>query len=528
MRRLHPDIIEVVAKVIRENSGDGATSLMSQVLLLILISTLARICFASVLGLGIDESYMVAAGRELHLSYFDHPPISWWLTWGAMHFFGNDSPLEVRLPFILLFALTTWLMYRLGATLFGERAGLWSAIALNLSPVFAISAGSGVLPDGPLMAAMLAAALCLAHLFFTPDASVPWGWLGAGLFGGLALLSKYHGIFIFAGAALFVLTHPERLRWLKSPWPYVGALLGLLIFSPVLIWNAEHHWVSFLFQGGRSRPEGIDPLRVLVALGGQALYVAPWIWIPLMFVVYRALKLGRADAKRWLLLCLAAGPILAFSIVPIWSTGRILPHWAAPGYLMLFPLLGAAIADALEQTKAQMRIRTWAVGSAGFLLATTILIGAEVKMGWIERAWPTAAAKGEPLLEMLNWSEVKTALAERGFLDRQNLFVASSKWYEAGKLGYALSGSLPVRCLSQDPREFGVLNRPDERANDDALIIGAKLSDPQLMALYGKSFDRIDTLDPIIIHHAGRPAITLSVYYGHRFHPDAVHFGWPA
>ncbi len=50
---------------------------------LILASSAMRLAFAASLGLGIDESYMVAAGREWQLSYFDHPPIAWWLAWAA-------------------------------------------------------------------------------------------------------------------------------------------------------------------------------------------------------------------------------------------------------------------------------------------------------------------------------------------------------------------------------------------------------------------------------------------------------------
>jgi hypothetical protein len=34
---------------------------------LVLVTLLARLFFASAVGLGIDESYMVAAGRMLHL-----------------------------------------------------------------------------------------------------------------------------------------------------------------------------------------------------------------------------------------------------------------------------------------------------------------------------------------------------------------------------------------------------------------------------------------------------------------------------
>src|SRR5690348_12044482 len=106
------------------------------VAVLILATFLARLLFASALGLGIDESYMVAAGRKLQLSYFDHPPIAWWMARAAAHLTGVESPVVVRLPFIALFALTTWLMYRVTSALFGPAAGLSAAVLLNLAPVF--------------------------------------------------------------------------------------------------------------------------------------------------------------------------------------------------------------------------------------------------------------------------------------------------------------------------------------------------------------------------------------------------------
>ena len=78
--------------------------------LLIAATFLARLAFAAAFGLGVDESYMVVAGRKPQLSYFDHPPVAWWLAWAASHLAGSDSPVVVRLPFIALFALTTALM----------------------------------------------------------------------------------------------------------------------------------------------------------------------------------------------------------------------------------------------------------------------------------------------------------------------------------------------------------------------------------------------------------------------------------
>src|SRR6267378_1321698 len=178
---------------------------------LILGTFLARLVFAASLGLGVDESYMVAAGRKLQLSYFDHPPIAWWIAWGMAHLTGSESAVVVRLPFVALFALTTWLMYRVTSALFDPQAGLWAAVALNLAPVLGVTACT---------------------------------WL--------ALCSKSSAALTLLGAVAFLATEPTSRHWLTRPHPYVAGLVALVVFSPVLLWNAEHGWVSLLFQGARA------------------------------------------------------------------------------------------------------------------------------------------------------------------------------------------------------------------------------------------------------------------------------------
>ena len=98
---------------------------------LIAITAALRLCFGWAVGLGVDESYMVAAGREVGLGYFDHPPVAWWLSRGAAWLFGTDAPIVVRLPFIALFALSTWLMARIGTLLADARVGFFAALLLN-------------------------------------------------------------------------------------------------------------------------------------------------------------------------------------------------------------------------------------------------------------------------------------------------------------------------------------------------------------------------------------------------------------
>ena len=193
----------------RRPSAPAGSSAKRAVLILIAATLVARIVFGLSLGLGIDESYTVATGRHPQLSHFDHPPAAWWLAWGASRLFATESALALRLPFILLFALTTWLMFRLTDFLFGEKAGFWAAATLNLAPVLAWTSGTWILPDGPLNAALVAGAYAAALALFGARSAAPLWWLAAGACGGLALLSKLHGVFLFAGVGLFLVTSPR-------------------------------------------------------------------------------------------------------------------------------------------------------------------------------------------------------------------------------------------------------------------------------------------------------------------------------
>ncbi|HUL78146.1 MAG TPA: glycosyltransferase family 39 protein, partial [Vicinamibacteria bacterium] len=103
-----------------------------------LITAAVRGVLARVIGLSVDESYAVVMGRHLQLSYYDHPPLTFWMAGLAARLAGTEAPLVVRGPFILGFALTTWLLYRLAAFLFGEAAGVWTAVLLNLVLFFTL------------------------------------------------------------------------------------------------------------------------------------------------------------------------------------------------------------------------------------------------------------------------------------------------------------------------------------------------------------------------------------------------------
>jgi hypothetical protein len=485
----------------------------------ILIGTAARLALAASLGLGIDESYMVAAGRVLRLGYFDHPPLSWWLSAGFSRVVGSEAAWVVRLPFVALFALTTWLMFRLGAALFGARAGMWAAVALSLAPVFSVAAGGWVLPDGPLDCFLVAAALCFVRALTDGGAAWRW-WLAAGAASGGALLSKYSAGLVLAGALLYLLTQPNDRKWLRRPQPYAAAALAAVLFAPVLWWNARHGWASFAFQGSRAGAEHFNPFGPLTVLGGEALFLLPWLWLPLVLAFARGARDGPASWRTWLPCCLGVGPILLFAVVGFWSK-HVLFHWAAPGYLMLLPALGAEIERLAVARPAAVR-RTLVGTLALYGLVLVVLVG-EFRFALLPAAMDRAIPLARAEMQARDWTPLKHALAERGLL-RPGAVVAGVGWQDTGKIDFALGGAAPVICLNADARQYRFTPGMAEHLGEDVLIASTKLVTAEALARQGVRFDALEPLAPVDVmppgsNRAGQPGGTLFLTLGHRLHP---------
>jgi 4-amino-4-deoxy-L-arabinose transferase-like glycosyltransferase len=493
-------------------------------LLLILAATLVRLAMGWAIGLGIDETYMVAASRHLALSYYDHPPISWWLTHAAMALTGSQAPLVVRLPFILLFAVSTFLMARLTTLLFDDqRAGFWAALLLNLSPVYTVTAGGWVLPDGPLDCALLGFAICAVkaiRLDDKPSPSWPW-WLATGACAGLVMLSKYNGALVLIGLPAFLATTPTARRWLARPQPWVAGALAVLLFTPVVIWNARHGWASIAFQGNRADGLRFQPFAPLAVWGGEALFVLPWIWLPLILLWLRALRRGPTEPKGWFLALMAAVPILLFAVVSIWSSGHILYHWSAPGTLMLFPLLGAEVSRRIAL--GAPRLRRVVTGTAAFILLGVFLAGTEMRFNWVAALLgPQVLAKARDIEGGVDWTGLRPALASRGLLSRPGLAIGVTRWNDAGKVDYALGGKVPVIVLADDTRENGITTPAAAFEGHPILVLVPRVAPEEIVARLRPYFTRLSVLPPVEVTFAGYPLMQVSVVLGENFH------GWSA
>lgn len=509
---------------------------------LIGVAFVVHALLAVIVGLSYDETYVVVMARHLSAGYADHPPLTMWLVGIATWLSGGESDLAVRLPTMLLFAGTTWFVYRLGALLIDETAGLYGAIALNMCPLIGVYIGTFAVTDGPMLFGFTGAALYVATAIGSTDRRAAWlSWCLAGLLLGFAMLSKFSAVLLPVGVGLFLVTSVRHRFWLWHPAPYVAALIAGLMVTPVIGWNAEHGWVAFVFQGSRAAWNGsIRPDRMLEYLSIQTLAILPWIWLGLVVVFVAALRRGPKDTPRWFLCCLGAVPVLLFTLVSLVSVGKMGERWASPGYAMLFPLLGSALQDWMKtysQRVTQVFHFTGAV-----LLVALVIVTSHLVTNWGRPLLP----ERDPLAyDFTDWRDLKEFLQRSSVLKPDN-FVIATRWEDCVKVDHALSGTMPVACLTNHPLHYAFLRNLRSFLGRDAVIVTSKetgrwperlASDPSDRSLSGPSnvavvpffwpsygdafdgihslgFDEIQSLGVVTITEFGHRRLTLNVFIG--------------
>ncbi|MGH7364843.1 MAG: ArnT family glycosyltransferase [Candidatus Rokuibacteriota bacterium] len=295
----------------------------------------ARVLTAAATDLYYDEAYYWVWSHRFEGAYYDNTPLVAWTLAGSRALLG-DGALGVRGLAIALGVATVacawWLAHELWAD---ARCGAWAALLVATIPGAAI-AGTILSPDSLLHPLWLVSLVTLWRAFAKPDALGRWAL--AGLVAGLALLSKYTAGLLLPGALAFALLDRDARRALARPGPYLGGVVALAVFAPVVFWNVSHDWAGLAFQAGRyTGDRGWLVLRLLDFVGGQWLFAGPVLFPLALGVVFR---LARADRRHLFLACTAA-PVLLFFFVSAFRTWSH-PNWPA----FVWPALAVGLAAA--------------------------------------------------------------------------------------------------------------------------------------------------------------------------------------
>ena len=303
-----------------------------------------RLVGAAWTPLTFDEAYYWTWSKHLASGYYDHPPgVALVIRLGTL--IAGDTEFGVRLVSILLALPMSFAVYRTAEILFGgHRVAATATILLNVTLMAAVGTLI-VTPDSPLLVAASFVMFFLAKVLETGRGA--W-WLAVGAAVGAALLSKYTALFFGPAILVWLLSVPKLRRWLISPWPYLGAMVSLAVFSPVILWNEEHHWVSFIKQIGRSRIEDFKPLFIGELLPTQVAFATPLVFILGAMGLYALL---RRDGGALTARALISAIFWTITLYFIWHAlhARVEANWFAPVY----PAFAIAAAVAANLTRWQ-------------------------------------------------------------------------------------------------------------------------------------------------------------------------------
>ncbi len=291
---------------------------------------------------------------------------------------------------------------------------------------------------------------------------------------------------------------------LLSPGPWLAVVIGLVMFAPVLVWNAINGWASFRFQSGRAIGLEFHPEGLTGSILGPVLYLLPWVWYLLASaLVSRLRRFRRVEGIERLAVCLALVPLALFTAVLCfrWT----LPHWLLVGFIPLYPLAGAELAK--WAAVAPQRVRRLMAFMAVAVLVCAVGVLAQGRFGMFELPGK------DPTTDISGWESVADELTARGFVGRPNTFLFTTQWHDSGQLAFAIRQRSPVLCYSPDgARGFAFWSKPEQWVGWDGDLVTTEEDDweAEMLAPY---FAEITKVAEFPMTHGGRPFRHVAVWH---------------
>jgi 4-amino-4-deoxy-L-arabinose transferase-like glycosyltransferase/membrane-associated phospholipid phosphatase len=431
-----------------------------------------------------DEAHYWEWARRPDWSYYSKGPMIAYLIYAGTALFGN-TVFGVRIFAILLSALSSVLLYKLGKSLYDERTGFFAALLVQVVPLYSVfgviltidspfiffwilslmlfwkaiedngnvpagvdagtAVSSSVIPacresflkNDPGQAGMTKKRLHTDGLSAGSDKSSIY-WILLGLSVGLGLLTKYTMAFFYLSGFLFFVFHKDSRKFLRSKGPYISLLSGLAVFSPVVLWNAAHGWVTIKHTAGQAHVSDgltISARSFFEFLGSQAGVITPLLFVLIFVALWRMHKADRAGAFTFWL-CV---PVVLFFLLKSLQ-GKVQANWALPAYATGFIAFAAYFAgDAISSKKRSMLLP-----AAAILMAFTLTAFAH---------FPSVLhlpPKMDPTMRLLGWKELghEADRVYEGLSLEGPAFVMSDSYQMASELAFYMRGNPTTYCIN--------------------------------------------------------------------------------
>lgn len=315
--------------------------------------TILRLLLAAHFPITGDEAYYWQWSRHLSLGYHDHPPLIAWLL-AIWQYLGGDNVFWLRILSLLLSTGTTIFVFLASLTLTNNHAAAYrGAILTIITPLFSLG-GLSIIPDIPLLffwsLSLYAFSQALALRSYSTGKKF-W-WILTGFSIGGAVLSKLTGFILLISFILFFIISKRQQIWLSSREFYYSIITAIITISPLIFWNAHNNWENFVYQFSHRAAPVLTFHRFPGYITLQGLLgFTPLLFLLAIFVWCKYLIMWRRDRDDKLLLLLITSGVIHLAAIFTGFTQRPGLHWAFPGTLSIFILLGIWVSSANKINK---------------------------------------------------------------------------------------------------------------------------------------------------------------------------------
>jgi 4-amino-4-deoxy-L-arabinose transferase-like glycosyltransferase len=443
-----------------------------------------RVIYAQSFLLTPDETNYWQWSRYLDWGYHDQAPLIAWVIKLVTTFLGHTE-LSVRLPSILSLAVASFYLVAIAGRWFGAKTAL--NVAILSQGIFEFNVGALLATADGIQAAGWAGATY--HVARAYENHTWRQWLLGGAWFGFGILSKYTMVIFLPCVYLYGLSSAVHRNRLASVRPYVGLLIGCLMFLPVIIWNAQHGWSSarhVAYIGGAGETFSLHFKYTGDYLASQAGLLSPLVFLLILTAWVFVLR-KKDGPHKWIISYLFYTSFPMFALFTILSLHtRVYGNWPAAAYLTASILIAVFFAG--------KKIWFWTIGTA-YLFTGLVLL----QVVW--PVLPIPATFDRTATELSGWDEIgQMADSVRRQMPRpNNTFLFGLRYQTASELAFYAPGNPKTVSINKWRRP----NVYDYWWQDEALVgmdgVGVTLLNIDTQSRLAEVFEKVDPPIELII-----------------------------
>ena len=424
--------------------------------LVILLALVGRWFYlaSGIIGLSQDEAYQWLWSKHLALSYYSKPPGIALIQWTGTALFG-DTDFGVRFFSPVFAAVLSLLLLRFMACEVGGCAAFCLLLITFATPL--LVAGSVLMTIDPPLVLCWMAAVIAGWRAVQADGKTR-DWLITGFALGLGFLCKYTAMLQLVCWIIFFALQPPARRQLRKIGPWLGLLAFGFCTLPVLIWNAQHGWITVSHVAGDAGLLDTTHISLgeqlakslnyfLEFTGAEVGLLNPIFFFAALWAMVAAWHHRREKPLWFFLFCMSAPVLLGHWLYAFHS--RVLPNWIAAAVPPLFCLMVAVWSE------SKIRVKPWlATGVLLGLLAAAVLHDT----GLLKQLVAKLPGDKDPAHRVVGWRETAQLVeTERAQFDPAAFIIADHygttglySFYSPAARAAAVAKTPLVYCIDDD------------------------------------------------------------------------------